>query len=372
MKAVVCSACGTKMKRNGIASSGSQRWRCARCGRSRTLRYDDASRRLKEFLAWLFSKSSQCDMPGQGRTFRRRTSEFWSIWPMPQPTGEMHRVVYVDGIHLARGIVALIACSDEHVLSWYLARSETARAWSALLDPVPAPAVVVGDGGSGFAKAVREAWPRTRAQRCVLHAFCQVRRYTTARPKLLAGKELHQLARELLSIESLHQADWWVDRYMQWCEFWADFLEEKSFNEGRYGHTHERLRKARGGLSQLVNQGTLFTYLDPELTGGGPLPSTNNRLEGGVNARLRALLREHRGMSLNRRIKAVYWWCYTHTECPQDARAILETMPTDKDIDRPYELYAADRKREDGGPEWGDRAVWNEFHTQTTYPFSID
>lgn len=82
---------------------------------------------------------------------------------------------------------------------------------------------------------------------------------------------------------------------MQWCEFWVDFLEEKSFNEGRYGYTHERLRKARGDPSQLVNQGTLFAYLDPELTREGPLPSTNNCLEGEVDAQLRALLREHRG-----------------------------------------------------------------------------
>ena len=43
--------------------------------------------------------------------------------------------------------------------------------------PIPAPDVVVTDGGSGFAKAVRETWPRTRVQRCTFHAFSQVKRY---------------------------------------------------------------------------------------------------------------------------------------------------------------------------------------------------
>ena len=47
------------------------------------------------------------------------------------------------------------------------------------MGPIPAPDVVVSDGGTGFASAVRRSWPGTRAQRCVFHAFCQVRRYTT-------------------------------------------------------------------------------------------------------------------------------------------------------------------------------------------------
>lgn len=50
--------------------------------------------------------------------------------------------------------------------------------------PIPAPDVVVTDGGSGFAKAVRETWPRTGVQRCTFHALSQVKRYTTTQPKL--------------------------------------------------------------------------------------------------------------------------------------------------------------------------------------------
>ena len=34
----------------------------------------------------------------------------------------------------------------------------------------------------------------------------------------------------------------------------------------------------------------------------------NNVIEGGVNAQLRAMMREHRGMSDLRRVKAVFWW----------------------------------------------------------------
>ena len=131
MKAVYCPYCGGRTKRNGRTSSGSQRWRCTACGASTTVRYDDTAARLEEFLGWLLSKDSQAAMPGGGRSFRRRTAEFWEVWPMPVPDGELHRVLHVDGIWVARDLVVLICCSGERVVSWYMARSENSRAWSA-------------------------------------------------------------------------------------------------------------------------------------------------------------------------------------------------------------------------------------------------
>lgn len=357
------------MKRSGRASAGSQRWRC---GSSTTPSYDDTAARLGEFPAWLTSKDTQLSMPGRGRTFRRRTAEFWRVWPMPEPTGEACRVLFADGIWLARDLVVLIAHDGEHVVSWYMAQAESSRAWEALMEPIPAPDVVACDGGTGFERARRRAWPRTRVQRCLSHAFCQVRRCATRRPRLQVGREPCALALELMRLETLRQADWWVERYLQWCEFWVDFLEERSMQDGRLVYTHERLRRARSSLSRLVSRGTLFTYLDPALTAEGPLPRTNNAIEGGVNAQLRDMLRNHRGMSLMRRAKAVFWWCYLHTESPRPARDVLSSMPTDDDIDLLYRTYSASPKRDDGGPEWGDRVVWEELHHKDPYPFWLD
>lgn len=371
MKSKKCPSCGSQMKRNGKTSSGAQRWRCRSCGASDVHRYDAEARDLDRFLSWLLGKGTQLEMPGQGRSFRRRTERFWAIWPMPEVVDEIHRVVYVDGIYIARDLVVLIACSDRHVLSWYLARAETTRAWRALLSRIAPPDVVVTDGGSGFASAVAAEWPATRVQRCLFHAFSQVKRQTTTRPKLQAGVELYGLAKELMHIEDLGQARWWVERYMQWNEFWADFLEQRTVSEGRWEYTHERLRRARGSLNVLVNKNLLFTYLDPELTACGPLPRTNNRIEGGVNAQIRAMIRNHRGMSTMRRVKAVYWWCYMHTECPLPAAEILRRMPTDEDIDLLYETYAAHPKTADE-PSWGEVPVWREFHHETPYPYAID
>ena len=57
---------------------------------------------------------------------------------MPVVDGEWHRVLYVNGIWLAHGLDALICRSDERVVSWYMARSETSGAWSALMGSIPA------------------------------------------------------------------------------------------------------------------------------------------------------------------------------------------------------------------------------------------
>ena len=164
---------------------------------------------------------------------------------MPVPDGERHRVPYVDGIWLARDLIVLICRSDERVVSWYMARSETSRARSAPMDPIPAPDVAAADGGTGFAGAVRRSWPGTRVQRCVFHAFCRVRRCATSRPGLQAGVDPWTLAGDLLRLETPRQAELWVEHCLRWCGFWADFLEDASVIDGRRVFTHDRPGRAR-------------------------------------------------------------------------------------------------------------------------------
>ena len=87
------------------------------------------------------------------------------------------------------------------------------------------------------------------------------------------------------------------------------------------------------------------------------LPSTNNLIEGGINARLRAMLREHRGLSIERRIKAVFWWCYMHSPKPLSAYEILNSMPTDKSIADVYKKMTRQEKLSGTIPDWGDAIV---------------
>ena len=131
----------------------------------------------------------------------------------------------------------------------------------------------------------------------------------------------------------------------------------------------------QGGLEEALshlNQGVLFTYLDPELCPEGPLPATNNMIEGGVNAQIRNVFRTHRGLTLERRIKAAYWWCYMYTECSLGFAEILKVMPTNADIDILEEQYSVKLHDFNEPVKWGTGLVWNELHNPTSYPYSID
>ena len=206
MNHIVCPVCGATCIRYGRNKSGSQRWICKKCSSILTPKIDRSTKQLQYFLTWLFSKRTQKEMPGEGRSFRRKTSVFWNIWPLPPKIEEPRDVIYVDGIYLGRKVCVLIACDDENVLGWYLCRDEHSRAWEALMARIAAPLLVVSDGGTGFQKALKRAWPKAKHQRCLFHAFSQVRRYTTSRPKTAAGvesrcrrmdREIHSMAFEI-------------------------------------------------------------------------------------------------------------------------------------------------------------------------------
>ena len=207
--------------------------------------------------------------------------------------------------------------------------------------------MAVSDGGDGLARALRRTWPGTAHQRCPYHAFCQVKRYATSRPRTQAGVELYGLARTLLSITTLGEADGWVSLFLAWSERWDTFLSERTRVEGgKLVLTRERPVKARSSPVRLIGRDTLLTYLDPALFAGGPLPSTNNRIEG-ASSRIRGMLRDDRGMSLERRLKAVFWWYCSHSPDPLPAAEVLRVIPTDESIAAVYDRMEG-RKRVGG------------------------
>ncbi len=241
-----CSACGAQMKRNGRTKSGAQRWRCKSCGASSAHRIDSTAKHLKAFLKWLLGKRSIAEAASCSKdTFRRRAERFWRMWPLPEYTGEVHDVVFVDGIYVAKKLVVLIACSREHVLAWHLAESECSGAWAALMLKVPDHTMVVTDGGSGFRKAAAAVWPNARVQRCLVHVSRQVKRKTTLNPQLDAGRELLGLARRLTKVADADGAAAWLADYAGWCSRWERFLREFTLKDGKRLYTHERLRSAR-------------------------------------------------------------------------------------------------------------------------------
>ncbi len=80
------------------------------------------------------------------------------------------------------------------------------------------------------------------------------------------------------------------------------------------GHTHKTHRTAYKQLEALARNGHLFTYIDPPAEVDGVVKSTTNCLEGGINAQIKALARNHRGMFDEHQRIAVDWWLLMHTQ----------------------------------------------------------
>ena len=121
----------------------------------------------------------------------------------------------------------------EHVLGWYVARSEGSAAHRALMARIAPPGAAVTDGGSGFQKARGEVWPGTRVQRCAPHAFEQVRRYVTTRPRTQAGVDPYALAKGLPGVRTAEGAAAWPAPHAGRCAPYEGLLEgEATDDEG--------------------------------------------------------------------------------------------------------------------------------------------
>lgn len=359
-----CEACGGKMKRNGKTKAGTQRWRCKECGASLSHRIDNTAKQLKAFLKWLTGKLTIDEAASCSKaTFERRSEKFWSLWPLSQYTGEVHDVVFVDGIYITRKLVVLIACTKHHVLAWHLAESECSEAWAALMLKIAAPIMVVTDGGSGFKKAAHIIWPDTHIQRCLVHVKRQVIRKTTYKPQLDCGKELLELARGLPKVKNADEAAKWIADYTEWCSKWERFLREFTLKDGKKQYTHERLRSARHSLNTLVREKTLFTFIEMIEKHDGTWDSTNNVIEGGVNAQIRLMLQHHRGLSKTRRVKAAFWWCYLHSEFKVPEAHMLRAMKTDEDVKGLFALASQPKTDSNGTPKEFDNTTpeWSEM-----------
>ena len=113
MNRVNCPVCGNPCVKSGRTNAGMQRWLCKKCRSSLTHQMDNTSKELQIFLEWLFGKQAQSEMPGEGRTFRRKAAKFWDVWPMPPKVEDIRDVLFLDGIYLGRKACVLFCCDEK-------------------------------------------------------------------------------------------------------------------------------------------------------------------------------------------------------------------------------------------------------------------
>jgi hypothetical protein len=335
-----CGVCGSRLKRNGTTSSGRVRWRCIGCGGSSLKPRLDVTHVavLNEFLNWLLGNNSQRELGGgSGRSFRDKHSWCWKVKPRVEITGEIYDEIQVDGTYLGDGWCLLTAINGAgEVVNWQWCNRESTEAYRSLLAPIPAPLVVVCDGGVGLPTALKELWPKTKIQRCLVHVQRNIRTYVTTNPRSEAGKAMRKLSLSLTRIKTDEEAVNWLKALEAWHQLYGELIKQKTYanSEGAqrptwakadstWWWTHERLRKAWSLLSRLSKQKVLFTYLEPEFS-GLDISSTTNRIEGGTNGCAKDLLRRHRGMPSAHQRRALDWLCYMHSPKPKPPSTFIK------------------------------------------------
>ena len=330
--------CGSRLKRNGTTSAGTVRWRCTECGGSSVKRRPDVVRaaQLDAFVSWLLGPSRQFEHGRSARTFRRRHAWCWNVDPVITVTGEVYDQVQLDGTYLNDGWCLLSAINgDGDVIAIQWTDEEKTASWKALLERIPAPRVVVCDGGPGLASALAECWTDTKIQRCLVHVQRNVRGYVTMNPRTEAGKGLRRLSLALTKIRAREQAADWLVALNAWHQDYKGWLDERTTATdpgavrptwvkatATSWFTHDRARKAYHLMARLAARGHLFTYLLEKFDGLG-IASTTNHIEGGVNAVIKTLLRMHRGMTSHHQRRAIEWWAYLHSPAPKPSSSLI-------------------------------------------------
>jgi hypothetical protein len=297
--------------KNGKTAAGTQRWRCPTCGSSQARKRPDLTARheLRSFVEWLTGKHTQAEVDGTatGRSFRRRTAWCWNMQPQLPPVSTIPDAVIVDGIWIGSWCLLIAINETGNVLAWQWCGGESIAAWTALLEQIPAPDVLVSDGGTGLPTALRTTWPDTKHQRCLFHLQMNITRHLTRNPRTDAGRALRALTMQLSDVTNIDHAIAWRVRLDQWWQTFGHLTRERTmFVNGQFGFTHHRLRKAWLLIRLVVHRDVLFTHLT---TG---CPRTTSRLEGGINSQIRSLLRHHRGMREEHQRRAVEWFLVLH------------------------------------------------------------
>ena len=331
------------MKKNGRTRKGAIRWRCTACGMSFTRKREDITHaaQFDKFIHWIMGNQTQREAcpSGSDRTWRYRIEWCWNVKPELPETGEIYDYVQIDGTYLPYGWCLLTAASKGKVIALQWCNRENTEAYKSLLNNLLAPTVVITDGNAGALSAIKQVWPETRVQRCLVHIKRNIRVLTTSKPRLQSHKALWGLAKKLVKIRTLKESDLWVNLLQKSYNQWKDWLNQKTFRRNvseenipswvrsnqQWWYTHQTARKAYNLLARQVKNGTLFTFLDPLLLEKTsiPIPSTTNALEGGINSQIKKLVSFHKGLSEDHMRRAIEWWCYFNSENPSDPKQFI-------------------------------------------------
>jgi hypothetical protein len=253
------------------------------------------------FEKWATSKTTITEVAKQRQVHPRTVGRWFASL---EPSKRSHhsswkdvQILIVDGTVFERSILTLLLARGigQRPISWQWTNQESFASWFeffvCLKEEGCNPRYIVCDAQRGLLKALRLVWPAALVQRCIIHVIRLARLWLTRRPKTKAGYELLKLVCALGSIQSIRRKRRWIRDFHEWDKRYEYFLKERTYAvSGRWWYTHRKLRGVRSLLRHAAPE--LFRYLKDR-----SVPATSNHVEGGLNSRIKELIRCHRGAS---------------------------------------------------------------------------
>lgn len=312
-----CKRC--RLIRWGKHENGCQRWRCTRCGKTRTRqRREFPYRLLKRFLL----DGDTCEQLAERycvhpNTIRNRLFKVLKKQPPISPLVEANdkpRWLVTDATHFKRWGCLFITKTTDQPQPIAVSFHDKECFQAALSHLMPLSSLAVSgytiDGKKGLVMAYQQLFPEAGFQRCLVHIRMRVQTLLTCRPRLPAGQELLGITRRLTGIKSTAEAHSWWESFTAWQDRWQPVLNERTYRENtpvlpparrqrRWWYTHRNLRYSWKHILHAADH--LFVFLEhPQAV------SHTNHLEGLFGQRKPSLYR-HRGLSRTRVANVMLW-----------------------------------------------------------------
>jgi len=230
------------------------------------------------------------------RTIQRKLDLHQIVIDKKQPRSV---IVLMDTTYFGRAFGVMLfkdEITKENLLKYYV-KAETNALYRKGIEELKSRGftikAIVCDGRRGLINSFGEV----PVQMCQFHQVAIIRRYITKRPRLTASLELQ----EIVWLLTRSDKESFEGALNDWLVRWESFLKERTTNlkTGKSHYTHKRLRSAYRSLK--TNLPWLFTWYDLiELK----IPNTTNAIDGHF-ADLKTKLRNHNGLSMNKKMKFI-------------------------------------------------------------------
>ncbi len=163
---------------------------------------------------------------------------------------------------------------------------------------------ITTDGHKSILKAIKNAIPDAKVQRCLVHIQRMCLLWLTRYPKHIAGQELRSIVLKLLKIQTNNDKLSWIKEFENWYDKHKMYINEKTFNQetDRYWYTHKLLRRSYSTIKYALPN--MFHYLN-----NANIPRTTNGIEG-FFSHLKNHLDIHRGLTTKNRMNFIKWYIF--------------------------------------------------------------